>query len=68
MTPSQEMGAQTAQTAQSPRQGRDLASPNSSVSKPLPVVLEKNFQTRKCQEILERVTFQWEEQKKILGQ
>ena len=57
------MGAQTAQTHR-PRQASDPASPNSA-SKPLPVVLLKQpFQTRKFQELLERVTFKWEEQRK----
>ena len=50
-TPSQGVGAQR---AQSQRQTSDAASPNSSVSKPLPVVLLKQLSNQKTSETSRR--------------
>ena len=63
MTPSQGMGAQHRQ--HSPRQASDPASPNSSVSKPLPVVLLEQLSNQEISGTPGKSNFQMGRTKKI---
>ena len=63
MTPSQGMGPQHRQ--HSPRQASDPASPNSSVSKPLPVVLLEQLSNQKISGAPGKSNFQMGRTKKI---